>query len=280
MKTCNAPTSVPSGTASRVRLRGRVAVGFSAEIWKVEIEIPNADAVTAACRISHRNYNHELTQRELASLRYLTALSDVACMPRFWEIGHRFGRLYVIGDLADRDCSILLPGPAPQPPAEHVCVVTGIVSNVAKALDTLHELGFVHGAMAPQHILLCETQPVLTGFSAFRLISEPARPSDRADLITWMCSAPEIRGGHGEPASDQFSLAVTYAILRTGVLPVKDPGWMDDSGYRELLAPNERRAVERAMAPLPCDRFTTCSEFAAELLQAVLKDGLMPEPQS
>lgn len=88
--------------------------------------------------------------------------------------------------------------------------------------------------------------------------------------------APEVRAGWLSNTSDQFTLALMYVQLRSGLLP-----WQASDLRTELLEhlqtpsrnlvalfPYEIDAVLRATSDDPNDRFATCREFATALSTA------------
>jgi serine/threonine protein kinase len=88
--------------------------------------------------------------------------------------------------------------------------------------------------------------------------------------------APEVWDRHTGPASDQYSLAVTYVELRTGQRPF--PGRTLDEVeklHREAtpdmptMYPAERAVLERALAKEPDDRYRNCQEFVTALVESV-----------
>ena len=69
--------------------------------------------------------------------------------------------------------TVVVDGPtlaAPMPLA--VEEVAGLVREVAETLAHLHDLGIVHGAVAPEHVLLRAGGPVLCGFGSAGRIGE------------------------------------------------------------------------------------------------------------
>jgi tetratricopeptide (TPR) repeat protein len=90
--------------------------------------------------------------------------------------------------------------------------------------------------------------------------------------------APEIWGGAGGPASDQYSLAVTYAELRQGKVPIPPRRTMHDLmlahldglfEFDQVIGEAERAVLRKAMAKLPEERYPSCSTFVEELARAV-----------
>ncbi len=86
-----------------------------------------------------------------------------------------------------------------------------IALGLARALATLHEAGFTHGAVSPRNVLLDAYQPVLTDLG-----------TNRATLIS----------GPGTPADDVLMLGATVFFAATG-----RPPWGDGSAVTVPAAP-------------------------------------------
>ncbi|MBV8078126.1 MAG: hypothetical protein JO284_17085, partial [Planctomycetaceae bacterium] len=91
--------------------------------------------------------------------------------------------------------------------------------------------------------------------------------------------APEVLEGHVSRWSDQYSLAVTYAQLRTGQLPFKGDS-IHQIIYKHLhelpdlagLPEEERQVVARALAKRPEERWPTCRAFVHGLQAAAMAE--------
>jgi serine/threonine protein kinase len=251
------------------RLVARLSVGFSAEIWKCELNVPSATPSEAVVRISHRSYDR-LTQPELLRLQQVTALAGIPGLPRYREIGEWLGRLYVVTDFAESDCAQLVWR---EDLSEELRVqqVLGLVREVAFCLDRLSEHGLVHGAIAPHHILICNRGAVLTGFSLMHRFPNAVRRVDRSDLLRWLCMSPEMQTGASQETSDQYSLAATYLVLRTRRFGFVEGSWRQDCVGR--LEEQERRVLLKALAHSPRDRFRTCCEFVEQLCAHVGRES-------
>jgi serine/threonine protein kinase len=248
------------------KLLRRLSVGFSYEIWKCEVSFPVHKPIVAAICISHTSYKSRLAQQKLNQLRYIVGLSDIPGMPQIYDIHELFGRLYVLAELVEFDCSQWVRdsnsiGAANSQP------LLAIIRQVALTLDVLHERSFIHGAISPQHILVRDRHAVLAGLSRLHALGNPIPYSDRMDLMTWSCMAPEMRNGVAKLSSDQFSLAAAYLTIRAGTLPIADSNSLPAS--LDCLEDNERRVVSRALAESHNNRFRNCGAFADELCSSV-----------
>jgi formylglycine-generating enzyme required for sulfatase activity len=92
--------------------------------------------------------------------------------------------------------------------------------------------------------------------------------------------APEVLDGHVSKHSDQYSLAVTYAQLRTGKLPFVGESVMQIIYAHVHKAPDlsglpeaERPAVARALAKQPEERWPSCQAFVRALVGAVRNEN-------
>ena len=138
--------------------------------------------------------------------------------------------------------TVLVDGPTLAAPlALTVEEVAGVVGAVAATLADLHELGIVHGAVLPEHVLLGpDGRPVLCGFGSAGRVGE----DDELD-----------------PSTDVAALGRLLRRLATG------------PDARPL-----RRLAEAATADDPAAR-PSAGELAAELAEAV-PGARLPIPRS
>jgi hypothetical protein len=86
--------------------------------------------------------------------------------------------------------------------------------------------------------------------------------------MTLAYAPPEFFQGQVAQTSDQYSLAVTYCLLRGGRLPFAGSpaqvvhGHLHRAPNLTMLPPPERPAVARALAKRPRDRWPSCARFA------------------
>lgn len=108
-------------------------------------------------------------------------------------------------------------------PAE---VAIDMIRQVAAALDALHEHGFVHRCVSPDHILVdAENTVSLVGMG--NAIRKNARVSTTKDFFSEQFSAPEIErelsGKFVIPRADMYSLGCVLGFLVSGEAPTGYP---------------------------------------------------------
>ncbi len=157
-----------------------------------------------------------------------------------------------------------------------------ITRAVASALDYAHRQGIVHRDIKPENILLVDDHPVVADFGVARALSDVrdgrlTGPGGAIGTPTYM--SPEQASGEVEVdgRSDQYSLACVLYEMLTGKPPFPDlpvratlvqhmtraPSPVSQS--RPTVPEPQEKAITRALAKDPNDRFGTIAEFAEAL---------------
>ena len=155
-------------------------------------------------------------------------------------------------------------------PPEQVCRYLG---QAARAIDFLNtrvhtyegkRFAYQHGDIKPSNILLFGESAKLADFG----LAVPMQSSraQRSPVGTVEFAAPEVFQGWMTDRSDQFSLAVTYCMLRGGGLPYQDspchfrsaPDYVRPRPDLTMLPEPERPIIAKALSPTPQDRWPTC----------------------
>lgn len=148
------------------------------------------------------------------------------------------------------------------------------MEQAARGLDYLHRCDIVHRDIKPQNIMLVGDVAKVCDYG---LASELGDIRATTNAFTLPYAAPEaINKAQPSPASDQYSLAVTYVELRTGRWPFLSNTSTavyaaKDTGVHHLkFVPNRnvRAVLKRALAKKPEDRYTSCGEFVKQLSKA------------
>jgi serine/threonine protein kinase len=218
-----------------------------------------------------------------ALIRRLQALKHPALPPTEVFCGPS-GRVVLFGErfettLRDRFEKCLEEGRPGVPRGE----LLGHLRQVAEALDALHrEQGLSHLALNPRSLALHRGRVWLIDFGLVPLVwlptGEPITP------LNARYAAPGPWGKGDGPAADQYSLALIYAEMLTGIHP--RPQRLSSGRHRrhahkatnwvapprtpprlnlDLLTPADRDVVGRALDADPARRYENCTAFVAAL---------------
>ncbi len=168
----------------------------------------------------------------------------------------------------------------------------GITKEVASALDFAHAEGVVHRDIKPENILLHEGEAMVADFGIALAVQGATReritqtgafvgtpeymspeqslgePTDaRSDVYSLACVVYEMLAG-ASPHSGKSAMAVIARRLST-VAPAVRP-------VRPDIPPAIERALAKALAREPADRFASAGEFAESLVAADVAPARMP----
>ncbi len=163
--------------------------------------------------------------------------------------------------------------------------VVAIMNDLADALTYAHNLGVVHRDIKPENILLSAGHPVVSDFGIARAIGAAGRErltETGLAVGTPAYMSPEQAAGDGalDGRSDIYSLGCLAYEMLGGVPPFTGPTpqavlarhSVDAVPPLRTLRPGisaaAERVVEKALAKVPADRFTTARKFAEELARA------------
>jgi serine/threonine-protein kinase len=169
-----------------------------------------------------------------------------------------------------------------------VDVALRIARAVAAALGYAHRLGVIHRDVKPENILLQEGEPVIADFGVATAMSaagaDSAYITDRGFTVgTPAYMSPEQASA--EPTldgrTDQYSLACVLYEMLAGEPPFAGSGPRATMARHAIETPagvrarrpsvplGVERALARALAKAPQERFATMGEFADALVAAV-----------
>jgi serine/threonine protein kinase len=185
--------------------------------------------------------------------------------------------LVIVSELADRNLYDLLRecrkgGDAGIPRAELI----GYLREAAEVLDLLNiRHGLQHLDVKPHNLFLVSDHVKVADFGLVNSLGGGEGGKVELGAITPLYAAPEVFDGTISRHSDQYSLAVVYQELLTGVLPFRGKNTRQlflqhTQGEPDLspLPEADRPLVARALAKDPAKRFNTCLEFVRALRAA------------
>jgi streptogramin lyase len=140
---------------------------------------------------------------------------------------------------------------------------TGLLGQVAAALDAAHAAGIVHRDVKPHNVLVESDRAYLSDFGLAKAIEEsgPASAASVVGTVAYM-SPEQWRGEPVAAAADIYSLGCVLYEAVTGIVPYARADADPQSTPR--LPAGLEGAIEKATAPRPADRFAS----AAELIEA------------
>ena len=163
-------------------------------------------------------------------------------------------------------------------PADQACFY---LAQAAEGLDFLNArqhhidgqmVAIRHCDVKPSNILLFEDKIKLCDFGFSSINTSPMQNHRQAGTLDF--TAPEVFQGRISEWSDQFSLAITYCVLRGDQLPFAETPTQFVANYQRpepdlsMLTSAEKPIIYRALSRVPQDRWPTCKQMIAQLAKA------------
>ena len=187
------------------------------------------------------------------------------------------GELVIVMELADKSLLDVFKehraGGAAGIPRDELLRYLHEAADVLDLMNLRH--GLQHLDVKPGNLFLVSNHVKVADFGLVRSLADRAAPADSSLLsggITALYAAPEMFRDVISPTCDQYSLAIVYQELLTGVRP------FDGKNLRQLLLQHsmaepdlrslpegDRPAVARALSKDPQQRFPTCLDFLRAL---------------
>ena len=167
--------------------------------------------------------------------------------------------------------------------------VAHLAVQLCAGLDYAHDAGVVHRDVKPANILLTRNGvPKITDFGVAKAKETTVHLTQTGIVVgtPHFMSPEQVTGQRAEGTSDQFSVAVILYQILTGELPFRgtDPTSIlykivhDDpippSQLNLTIALEVEEVLLKALSKRPQDRFSTCSEFALALQEALGVESL------
>lgn len=260
------------------RLVEKIGSGGFGEVWKATAP----GELTKAIKIVYGDVAGPRAEQELRALRRIKEVRHpfLLSLERF-EILE--GQLIIVTELADsslqdrfNQCRATgLPGIPRDELLSHL-------RDAAEALDYMcATCGLQHLDIKPQNLLLMGGRIKIADFG---LVKELAGTSVTATGgVTPLYATPEAFDGRVSRFSDQYSLAIVYQEMLTGLRPFPGTTTLQlaaqhTSGRPILdpLPPQDRPVIARALSKVPEARFPTCREMIASLLGTRVSSPILP----
>jgi hypothetical protein len=249
-------------------LSTRLGAGGYGEVWLAHAP----GGLTKAVKFIFGSYNDKRAEHELRALQKVKEVRHpfLLSLERIEVVD---GRLVIVteladGSLKDRFDECVKQGLAGVPRDELIAYLR----DAADALDYLsHKHRLQHLDVKPENLLLLAGHVKVADFGLVKDVGK-----SQASLVgglTPLYSAPEVFQGAPTVYSDQYSLAVLYQEMLTGVLPFDGATAAeltlqhlhDDPNLTPLPA-SDRYIVSRALAKEPTQRYANCTELVEALV--------------
>ena len=270
-------TSLTTALADRYRLERQLGAGGMATVWLAH---DRRHERRVAIKVLHPDLSAALgPQRFLTEIRTTAGLQHPHILSLF-DSGSAAGLLYyvmpyVVGETlrARLDRERQLP----------IADAIQIASEVADALEYAHQQGVIHRDIKPENILLQGGHAVVADFGIALAVQQTGgerTTQTGLSLGTPQYMAPEQAMGERaiDARVDVYALGtITYEMIageppHTGATPQAIIARVMTETPRALRMTRPTvpaavdRAIERALAKSPADRFRSCADFAAALV--------------
>jgi serine/threonine protein kinase len=263
---------VPSTGAEPIsgyQLVEKLGVGGYGAVWKSTAP----GGLTKAIKIVFGDVGSHQAEQELKALQRIKEVRHpfLLSLERFEILN---GQLFIVTELADKSLldrfeECRQAGLRGIPRTE----LLAYLRDAGEALDYMGETyGLQHLDIKPQNLLLVGGRIKVADFG---LVKDLVGTSVTATGgVTPIYATPEAFDGRVSRHSDQYSLAVVYQEMLTGVRPF--PGTtvlqlaaqhMSSRPLLDPLPPQDRPVIARALSKNPESRFPTCREMMEQLLR-------------
>ena len=220
-----------------------LGAGLSSEVYRVRNLRLSYEGALKLLTNDARNLKTRFLS-EIDALRFLSLPS----LPRFFGAGEFGGMPYYVMEY-------LLPLPDPMPRGD----VPGFMNKVAKAVQTLHEAGYVHRDLKPGNILLRRNgDPVLIDLGLVKQRGNEHTPLGwRPRKVSMVDGRPVGVGTLDFAAPEQ--LLEGRSLVQGDVFSLGKIAWYL---FEENPPPAMRAIIHRATREIPTERYESAQAFA------------------
>ena len=254
-------------TIAGYHLQDRIGVGGYGEVWRAI----GPGGFPKAVKILFGQVNGPQAESELKSLNLMRELRHPFLL-NVERVELIDGRMVVVTELADcsldqRYNEIVAAGGRGIPRGD----LLGYLRDAADALDFMSEHhGLQHLDIKPENLLLQGSHAKVGDFGLTKSVA-----MSRASLVsgfTPLYAPPELFEGRATRNSDQYSLAIVYQTMLTGIPPFNGRNaaqltaqHLHSNPDLSPLSNGDRSVVARALSKNADGRFSGCREFIDEL---------------
>jgi eukaryotic-like serine/threonine-protein kinase len=273
------PARLRAALGDRYLIQEEIGRGGAATVYLAEDVKHDRKVAIKVLRPDNGPSGYE-PQRFLREIRIAARLSHPQILP-LHDSGEHEGLFYFVMPYAGCET---LRGRLEREGALPVDVALRITRAVAGALAYAHRLDVIHRDIKPENILLQEGEPVVADFGVATALSAAGGDNiyvtDRGFAVgTPAYMSPEQASGESglDGRADQYSLACVLYEMLAGRPPFAGSGPRATMArhaietaapvrtHRPTVPVAVERALERALAKSPGERFPTMADFAAAL---------------
>jgi eukaryotic-like serine/threonine-protein kinase len=248
-------------------LERRIGSGGFGEVWKAAAP----GGLEKAVKILYGHYDEEQAESELKSLERVRSLHHPFLL-NIERIEIASGRLIIVTELAEESLEDRFKACRKRDwqgiPYEELL---GYLRDAADALDFMStKHGLQHLDVKPDNLLLQSGHVKVADFGLTKDLSQSQ--VSLVGAFTPLYAPPELYEGQPSPSSDQYSLAIVYQVMLTGLPPFLGRTAAQLASQHLSSLPNlqplpimDRPAIARALSKNPDARFPSCREFLDEL---------------
>ena len=250
------------------RLRQRIGAGGYGEVWAVDAP----GGLAKAIKFVYGQMDEARAAREFKSLNLIKGVRHpfLLSLERIEIVD---GQLLIVCELADASLKDLFEqslncGKAGIPRGE----LLEHLRDAADALDYMNsQHGLQHLDVKPENLLLVGGRIKVADFGLVKDIQDAS--ASLMGGLTPIYAPPEVFDARPSRRSDQYSLAIVYQEMLTGVLPF--PGktaaqlaaqHLSAKPKLEALPAADKPIIERALSKDPQQRYGSCREMVESLL--------------
>jgi len=250
------------------KLIERLGAGGYGEVW--ECEAPGG--LTKAIKFVYGHMDDERAGREAKSLNRVKAARHPFLLS-LERIEVLDGQLVILTELAElslkeRFDECVASGQGPGIERDELLIY---IRDTADALDYMSEQhALQHLDVKPENLLLLGGRIKVADFGLVKEVRE--HTASLMGGLTPLYAPPEVFDGRPTRFSDQYSLAIVYQEMLTGVLPFDGASaaqlasqHLNAKPNTSLLPAEDRPAIEKALSKNPHDRYQSCVEFVDAL---------------
>jgi eukaryotic-like serine/threonine-protein kinase len=275
------PPTIPGYT-----LTTRLGAGGYGEVW-----LANAPGgLTKAVKIIYGAFDDRRAELELRSLHRIKSVRHpfLLSLERIEVVDNRLAIVTELADssLKDRYDECRRAGLPGVPRAE----LLSFLRDTADALDFLGERhSLQHLDVKPENLLIVGGHIKVADFGLVKEVG--CTQASLVGGLTPLYSSPEVFQGTPGARSDQYSLAVVYQEMLTGIPPFRGLSAAELTMQHLQSDPNlaplpmqDRFVIARALSKNPTQRYASCTEMVDALFAATIADEVAPaanasEPQ-